>query len=109
MIQRMTNRRSELTKAKIVNAWKFVIDYEVSLVHKLKFMWAKMQRARKIDAVGKWWDTVLESRRHKGLVFRTHRYQRNRRLADAMEDWAAAARLQHKLRLLEICERESSD
>lgn len=26
-----------------------------------------------------------------------------------MEDWAAAARMQHKLRLLEICERDASD
>jgi hypothetical protein len=109
MIARMTDSRNDLLKAKIVTAWKFVIDYEVSLQHKLHFFWQKAKRARKIDAVNLWWAFVLNSRREKGLVVRTQRYHRFRRLTQAMEDWACAARMQHKLRLLEICERDASD
>jgi len=98
-----------LLKAKIVTAWKFVIDYEVALQHKLHFFWEKAKRARKIDAVGLWWAFVVQSRSQRGLVVRTHRYHRFRRLSQAMEDWSSAARMQHKLRLLEICERDASD
>lgn len=109
LIARMTGRRDDLLKAKIVTAWKFVIDYEVALQHKLHFCWEKAKRARKIDAVGLWWDHVVRTRRQRGLVVRTHRYHRFRRLSQAMEDWSSAARMQHKLRLLEICERDASD
>jgi len=109
LINRMTSRRHDNTKAQIVTAWKFVIDFEKALEHKLNWFTYKHDRAYKYDAIARWLATVERSRSQKGLVFRTHRYHRNRRLAAAMEDWSSAARLQHKLRLLELCERDSSD
>lgn len=109
LINRMTNRRNDITKQTIVSAWKFLIDFEKALEHKLNFFGHKHNRNYKLDALARWLAAVERSRSQKGLVFRTHRYHRNRRLAAAMEDWSSAARLQHKLRLLEICEHESTD
>eukprot|EP00658_Telonema_sp_P-2_P063529 TRINITY_DN52286_c0_g1_i1.p2 TRINITY_DN52286_c0_g1~~TRINITY_DN52286_c0_g1_i1.p2 ORF type:complete len:145 (-),score=52.48 TRINITY_DN52286_c0_g1_i1:143-577(-) len=56
-----------------------------------------------------WKDMVVGANRVRGLVLRSQRYHRNRRLAAGLTDWAMAARLQHKLRLLEICEQTESD
>lgn len=109
LINRMSASRGLNTKRTIVGAWKLYVDFCASLAHKLQFFWAKRSRAYKLDGIARWIATVERARRYRGVVSRTHRYQRNRRLACAMQDWGAHARLQHKLRLLEICEREESD
>jgi hypothetical protein len=109
MIKRMTIRRHDMTKAKIMTAWKFLVDFEAALQHKLNWFTNKHNRAYKMDAMYVWKAEVEDARRHKGLVVRSHRYHRNRRLAQAMEDWSSAARLQHKLRLLEVCEQTEQD
>eukprot|EP00658_Telonema_sp_P-2_P032121 TRINITY_DN23867_c0_g1_i2.p1 TRINITY_DN23867_c0_g1~~TRINITY_DN23867_c0_g1_i2.p1 ORF type:complete len:243 (-),score=77.07 TRINITY_DN23867_c0_g1_i2:77-805(-) len=108
-IRRMTVRRSELTKGQIVTAWKFLIDFEAALRHKLAWFTAKHDRSFKADAICRWKDVRSVSQRHSGLVIRSMRYARNRRLVQAMEDWSCTARLQHKLRLLEMCEQAVSD
>lgn len=109
MIKRMTIRRNDFTKGRIVTAWKFLIDFQNALAHKLHFLTTKRARLFKIDAMYTWKAVVEEARRHRGVVARNYRYNRNRRLQQAMEDWSASARLQHKLRLLEICEQANED
>lgn len=97
----MTGRMDKRTKHKILNAWKFLVDFSFIQEHKLFSHEVRKARIYMKDGFTRWCVEVGYAKRVRGLVMRTHRYHAKRRLAKAMDDWEFEVSICRKEKILE--------
>eukprot|EP00656_Telonema_subtile_P045394 TRINITY_DN5164_c0_g1_i2.p1 TRINITY_DN5164_c0_g1~~TRINITY_DN5164_c0_g1_i2.p1 ORF type:complete len:704 (+),score=201.17 TRINITY_DN5164_c0_g1_i2:93-2204(+) len=92
------------TCSKIVDAWKFYIDFKRVRATKLAYKLFRRARSTKFNVFNAWADFIETGKRHRGLVKRTTTYRHNRKLERAMEDWDFFVQYSKKQRLLQVDE-----
>jgi len=97
----MLGRTADRTKAKILHAWKFLVDFNFIQEHKLWSQLMRAARGRIKMGFARWVDATKYQQSTRRVVKRMTNYRHMKRLAAGFEDWVFATSISAKEKIIQ--------